>query len=960
MAKAFLITPFNPERAGHEDPEVFRDVQRAVANAAKAAGVELVHPAEMSAAGVIMDQVRDGIAEADIVLAILTGQNPNVFYELGIALERASRPPLLIVSSRDDVSFDLGYNRYWTYGGEGELQHLAEALEAGIRETLACPPVKTKNIAGAVATIRIKKTGISVYKGDALNAKEPDLMLLDLPEKLDAFKLLSWRVRLTKHFGYDEEFSSLISWATSGKQEASIRLLSGLGGSGKSRLAAELALELRKKQFSAGFLDLDGPDLIRVRKNGLVGIVDYPEQQVNRVLAVIKSLKSLDWNDAPIRLLLLSRHPLDFWRSKFDSIQAHYIVDSRDTVLKSLTIEQTLEVYREAVENLATHYLGGIVEHSENLIRSWLNREPELNCRPLFSLAAALHSVAEPGKALQLSGRQILKELARRERIRLEPQGKDLGFDRHTMSRLMALGALRGDLDLSTLRRLSRPDLELHLPTPDRMRKSISEIPQWDERHSLLRAPQPDLLAAALLEQVLEEAPTNLRSKWVWGAMVDILPNAVERLERIAQDICLLQETKETALSACLVEMSVNRYEALKTIPKFYDSYFSEMVGLQAFSELARIASEFILRLSPTKHFELAEKFSKQAELYELEHRIALNIYLAAWPISLLRMQISRGENTYFALKTLAGIQRLSGEVQHAAATATSTISVLEQSEALLEIPERNLEFERRDAYLFAAGCLADIGEAKEALSLICKAFSDVRRLVRNFASEDGLLILRTMLFRLLLALHRSQSTRANCEEAWKSDPQVIESLRNIMRSFNQVTSLAHRENRSTSANMVAVNLILSIQSLLGSGFGLEPGRESVIRAYNLQSSEGAPFLTKEQPRFLALALADLWTILNGRANKQLPVLVELLEFLQSVLSRTNQEKLSEVLAEVSSDLACLSDPKEALIHVTKLRAQLRLPETLLREKGANLAGLITFVLFNLEFDVKSSTTSAS
>jgi len=179
-----------------------------------------------------------------------------VFYELGIALERASRPPLLIVSSREDVSFDVSYNRCWTYGGEGELQRLAGSLEAGIRETLARPPVKNKNIAGAMANIRIKKTGISVYKGDARNAKEPDLMLLDLPEKLDAFKLLSWRVRLTKHLGYEEEFSSLIDWATSGKQEASIRLLSGLGGSGKSRLAAELALELRKRQFSAGFLEL--------------------------------------------------------------------------------------------------------------------------------------------------------------------------------------------------------------------------------------------------------------------------------------------------------------------------------------------------------------------------------------------------------------------------------------------------------------------------------------------------------------------------------------------------------------------------------------------------------------------------------------------------------------------------------------------------------------------------------
>ena len=122
-----------------------------------------------------------------------------------------------------------------------------------------------------------------------------------------------------------------------------------------------------------------------------------------------------------------------------------------------------------------------------------------------------------------------------------------------------------------------------------------------------------------------------------------------------------------------------------------------------------------------------------------------------------------------------------------------------------------------------------------------------------------------------------------------------------------------------------------------------------------MESSEGAPFLTKEQPRFLALALTDLWTLLSGRANNHLPILVEMLEFLQSVLSGTNQEKLSEVLAEVRSDLARLRDPKEALNYVTKLRTELRLPETLLREKGANFADLITFVLFNLEFDVKSS-----
>jgi Cdc6-like AAA superfamily ATPase len=41
--------------------------------------------------------------------------------------------------------------------------------------------------------------------------------------------------------------ASLIDWATSDKKETAVRLITGQGGSGKSRLAAELALELRHR-----------------------------------------------------------------------------------------------------------------------------------------------------------------------------------------------------------------------------------------------------------------------------------------------------------------------------------------------------------------------------------------------------------------------------------------------------------------------------------------------------------------------------------------------------------------------------------------------------------------------------------------------------------------------------------------------------------------------------------------
>ena len=135
MAKAFLITPFSAERAGGERPQIFCAVQHAVEAAALQAGVELVHPNEMARAGNIMEQVREEIESADVVLAILTGQNPNVFYELGLC----HRPPILICRSRDDVPFDVRHLRYWTYGGAGELESLPSRLTTAIQETLREP-----------------------------------------------------------------------------------------------------------------------------------------------------------------------------------------------------------------------------------------------------------------------------------------------------------------------------------------------------------------------------------------------------------------------------------------------------------------------------------------------------------------------------------------------------------------------------------------------------------------------------------------------------------------------------------------------------------------------------------------------------------------------------------------------------------------------------------------------------
>ena len=68
---------------------------------------------DMFGSEVIMDDIIAAISNAEIVVADLTGQNANVFYEVGIA--HVGKPVLLLAQSVDDVPFDLRHRRVLIY-----------------------------------------------------------------------------------------------------------------------------------------------------------------------------------------------------------------------------------------------------------------------------------------------------------------------------------------------------------------------------------------------------------------------------------------------------------------------------------------------------------------------------------------------------------------------------------------------------------------------------------------------------------------------------------------------------------------------------------------------------------------------------------------------------------------------------------------------------------------------------
>ena len=141
LRTAFLITPFSSDRSG-EEPDVYNSVQEAIRKASDKADVQLIDPKEDRRSGVIMDHVRNHIANSDVVLAVITGNNPNVLYEAGIADAIAKRPPILVRAKAqkiEDIPFDVRHLRIITYSGKPNVDLLADEICESLKIALAEP-----------------------------------------------------------------------------------------------------------------------------------------------------------------------------------------------------------------------------------------------------------------------------------------------------------------------------------------------------------------------------------------------------------------------------------------------------------------------------------------------------------------------------------------------------------------------------------------------------------------------------------------------------------------------------------------------------------------------------------------------------------------------------------------------------------------------------------------------------
>ena len=83
--------------------------ERVIRLAIEATGLRCIRGDEIYSKPRIMDDVWKSIRSARLVVAELTGKNPNVFYEVGLA-HAIGEPVISLTRNEDDVPFDLSQN----------------------------------------------------------------------------------------------------------------------------------------------------------------------------------------------------------------------------------------------------------------------------------------------------------------------------------------------------------------------------------------------------------------------------------------------------------------------------------------------------------------------------------------------------------------------------------------------------------------------------------------------------------------------------------------------------------------------------------------------------------------------------------------------------------------------------------------------------------------------------------
>ena len=355
----------------------------------------------------------------------------------------------------------------------------------------------------------------------------------DLAENPSILSLLCWHTRISEFKGRDQELAELLRWAKS-SQRVSIKFVTGPGGVGKSRLAAEFATILQKEKWASGFVDLRKPLTIRLHPEGTLLIVDYPEEYQPTIKELFQDLVGLHI-DGRLRVLFLTRQQISSWKEVIQNTRAESLTDMKPLRLAGLDDVSAQEIYHSVSDKAGEIYDSDWKGITRDAIAAWLEEAPE-NVLPLFIMAAATHNILKPDEeAIKYKGREIVESLAERELARLSNLALSCNIrDQYLFARLLAIATIADVIPVDKLDQIFAQIVSLHkLPEHFDAERELHKAGLIFNR--AVHALKPDIVAASFLISVFNKKP-EIAPELIWIALHENINSGIYRLARLSYD----------------------------------------------------------------------------------------------------------------------------------------------------------------------------------------------------------------------------------------------------------------------------------------------------------------------------------------------------------------------------------------------------------------------------------------
>jgi len=347
-----------------------------------------------------------------------------------------------------------------------------------------------------------------------------------------------------------------------------VKFITGEGGVGKSRLAAEFATSLKKKKWQAGFVDLRKSQQFPLKKEGTLLVIDYPEENRDGVEELLRDLTGSGKNGR-LRVMFLTRQTIDNWMEFIHDSHASDIVDMVPIDLGRLEGPAAHKLFSTALECAAETFQTTPPPLSEEALIDWLGRAPE-NERALFILAAAVHSAIHPDdEVVRYTGREVVETLANREIYRLRCIASDRNIkDKYCFVRVQAMAAIANMIPVERIMKLTQDrSLKLGFPADIDIETELKDAGLLSVRAIL--APKPDIIAAAFTVIVLARKP-EMAPDLIWVSLKEDIEGGLERIARLCHDAEIVLQIHEHRLSRWLAKAVEERPDRCAQLDPFF------------------------------------------------------------------------------------------------------------------------------------------------------------------------------------------------------------------------------------------------------------------------------------------------------------------------------------------------------------------------------------------------------